>query len=252
MTSFRPKLWTGVSAAIVIGAAGLSACSPAAEEKAEAPAAPTTPVPAGEGGEGGAEGGAAGEAGAQSAYVSVPAESRAALRLAHLKGFFLIAQKQTEGAEAAAALAGQGMLEVYDPAKGAFDATGVDEAILRKAAASGSRADLNQAINAIDQALAKQGGDPAAVAKGLVSISAGLYQLVIQEGAVDPIEYQHSLGAALSAQQVLAKASGPKISAAKPELDKLIAMWPAPQAPATATPVGQVSAQASRVELALS
>ena len=248
MTSFRPKLWTGVSAAIV-----LAACSPAAEEKAEAPAAPAaTPVPAGEGGEGGAEGGAAGEAGAQSAYVAVPAESRAALRLAHLRGFFLIAQKQTEGAEAAAALAGQGMLEVYDPAKGAFDATGLDEAVLRKAAQTGSRADLNAAVNAINQALDKQGGDPAAIAKGLVSISAGLYQLVIQEGAVDQIEYQHSLGAALSAQQVLAKASGAKVSAAKPELDKLVAMWPAPQAPAAPTPVGQLSAQASRVELALS
>lgn len=249
MTSFRPKLWTGVSAAILIGAA---ACSPAAEEKAEAPAAPASPVPAGEGGEGGAEGGAAGEAGAQSAYVSVPADSRAALRLAHLRGFFLIAQKQTDGAEAAAALAGQGMLEVFDPAKGAFETTGVDEALLRKAAASGSRADLNAAINHINQALDKQGGDPAAIAKGLVSISAGLYQGVIQEGAVDPIEYQHSLGAALSAQAVLAKASGAKASAAKPELDKLVAMWPAPQAPAAPTPVGQLSAQASRVELALS
>jgi len=247
MTSFRPKLWTGVSAAIV-----LAACSPAAEEKAEAPAAPAAPVPAGEGGEGGAEGGAAGEAGAQSAYVAVPAESRAALRLAHLRGFFLIAQKQTEGPEAAAALAGQGMLEVYDPAKGAFDATGVNEAVLRKAAQTGSRADLNAAINAINQALDKQGADPAAVAKGLVSISSGLYQLVVQDGAVDPIEYQHSLGAALSAQAVLAKASGPKVAAAKPELDKLVAMWPAPQAPAAATPVAQVTAQASRVELALS
>jgi hypothetical protein len=251
MTSFRPKLWTGVSAAIVLSAAGLAACGEGGEQAA-APAAPTAPVPAGEGGEGGAEGGAAGEAGAQSAYVSVPAESRAALRLAHLKGFFLIAQKQTEGPEAAAALAGQGMLEVYDPAKGAFDATGVSEAVLRRAAESGSRADLNAAVNAIDQAMAKAGGDPLAIAKGLVSISAGLYQGVVQEGGVDPIEYQHSLGAALSAQQTLARASGEKAAAAKPELEKLVAMWPAPQAPEAPTPVGQLSAQASRVELALS
>src|SRR5688572_28468858 len=196
MTSFRPKRGTGVSAAVIIGAAGLAGCSPAAEEKAEAPA--TAPVPAGEGGEGGAEGGAAGEAGAQSAYVAVPAESRAALRLAHLRGFFLIAQKQTEGAEAAAALAGQGMLEVYDPAKGNFDASGVDAAALKKAAETGAPADISAAIAAIEAAEKKVGGDPVAIAKALVGVSQGLYALVVTPDGVDPIEYQHSLGAALS------------------------------------------------------
>ena len=144
------------------------------------------------------------------------------------------------------------MLEVYDPAKGAFDATGISEAVLRKAAETGKAGDLQAAITAIDQAIAKAGGDQVAVAKGLVSISAGLYQNVVQEGAVDGIEYQHSLGAAMSAQQALAKASGPKADAAKPELEKLVKMWPAPVAPETPTPVGQLSAQASRVELALS
>jgi hypothetical protein len=74
----------------------------------------------------------------------------------------------------------------------------------------------------------------------------------VREEGVDPIEYQHSLGAALAAQQVLAKASGSKVAAAKPELDKLVAMWPAAVAPEKPTPVGQLSAQASRVELALS
>ncbi len=252
MTSFRPKLWTSVSVAVVIGAVGLTGCGEAGE-KAETSA--TAPVPAGEGGEGGAEGGATGEAGAQAAYVGVPAESRAALRLAHLKGFFLIAQKQPAGAEFAAALAGQGMLEVYDPAKGAFEATGVPEAVLRKAAETGKAGDLQAAIVALDQAIAKAGGDPLAVAKGMVSISAGLYKEVIKEDAVDPIEYQHSLGAALAAQQALAKATGPKAAAAKPELDKLVAMWAGPIAPeavAGAAPSAQVAAQASRVELALS
>ena len=248
MTSFRPKLWTGVSAAILIGATGLAACSGESQEKVE------TAIPAaavGEGGEGGAEGGVAGEAGAQAAYVGVPAESRAALRLAHLRGFFLIAKEQPEGADYAAALAGQGMLEVYDVAVDAFKSTGVDEAKLRKAVETGAPADLTAAIAAIDAAMAKTSGDETAIAKGLVSISSGLYQNVLHEGAVDPIEYQHSLGAALAARDILAKSKDAKAVAAKADIDKFVALWPGPIAPEKPTPAAQVAAQASRVQLAL-
>lgn len=248
MTAFRPKLWTA-SVAILLAAA---ACSGEGGEAGDAVAANTAPA-VGEGGEGGAEGGAgAGEAGAQSAYTAVPAESRVALRLAHLKGFLLIAQKQTEGEAAAAALIGQGIIEVYDAQPGAFQSVGLDEAPLRKAAESGSAADIDAALKAIEAAQAKAKGDPAAVTKGLVSISAGLYQGVIVDGGVDPIEYQHALGAALAAQQVAAGSNDAKLTAAKGDLDKLVALWPAPQAPEAPTPVGQVAAQASRVELALS
>ena len=248
MTSFRPKLWTGVSAAILIGATGLAACSGENQEKVEA-AIPAAAV--GEGGEGGAEGGVAGEAGAQAAYVGVPADSRAALRLAHLRGFFLIAKEQPEGADYAAALAGQGMLEVYDVAVDAFKSTGVDEAKLRKAVETGAPADLTAAIAAIDAAMAKTGGDETAIAKGLVSISSGLYQNVLHEGAVDPIEYQHSLGAALAARDILAKSKDAKAVAAKADIDKFVALWPGPIAPEKPTPAAQVAAQASRVQLAL-
>lgn len=249
MTSFRPKLWTGASVAILLGVA---ACGEAGDTAPKADQATTANAPAaGEGGEGGAEGGVGGEAGAQAAYAGVPETSRLGLRLAHLKGFYLIAQKQTEGADAAAALAGQGMLEVYDPAKGNFAATGVDEAVLRKAAETGAPADLAAAIAAIEAAEARTGGDAVAIANGLVGISQGLYALVVTPDGVDPTEYQHSLGAALSAQEVLADSTDPRAAKAKPELDKLVAMWPKTEAPATATPVGQVSAQAARVQLVL-
>ena len=250
MTSFRPKLWTGVSAAILLGATGLAGCGEAGE-KGETPVAAVPAPAAGEGGEGGAEGGVAGEAGAQAAYLGVPAESRAALRLAHLRGFFQIAKAQPEGADYAAALAGQGMLEVYDVAADAFKSTGVDEAKLRKAVETGAPADLDAAIAAIDAAIAKTGGDANAIAKGLVSISSGLYQNVLHEGAVDPIEYQHSLGAALSARDTLAKSKDPKAAAAKAEVDKFVALWPGPIAPEKPAPAAQVAAQASRVQLAL-
>jgi hypothetical protein len=254
LTSFRPKLWTGVSAAIVLSAS-LTACGDKADN--EVANAANAPAPAvGEGGEGGAEGGAAagGEAGAQAAYVSVPADSRVALRLAHLKGFFLIAQKQTEGADAAAALAGQGMLEVFDVQPGAFKAAGLDEAQMRKWASSGSAADLKAAIAAIDEAQAKAGGDQAAVAKGMLSIATGLYKNVISADGVDATEYQHSMGAILSAQQALDAAvkTKPALSSAKGEMATLVRMWPATEAPKAPTPAAQVDGQAARVELAIS
>jgi hypothetical protein len=256
MTLFRPKLWTSLSAAVLLGA-GMAACGGEAGETG-------APAAVGEGGEGGVEkgaapaaavgeGGEAGEAGAAQAYASVPAASKTALRLAHLKGFFLVAQKQTEGADAAAALAGQGLLEVYDKDPDAFRAAGVDKAVLDKAAQSGSAADLAAAVANIDAAEAKAAGDPAAVVSALVGVADGLYKGVVKDGSVDPIEYQHALGAVLAAQSVAAKAGGnAKLAAAKGDLDKLAALWPRPTAPDAPAPAGQVSAQASRVQLALS
>lgn len=252
MTSFRPKLWTGVSAAIIL-TAGLSACGqPADKADAKATNAPAAAV--GEGGEGGAEGGEGGEAGAQQAYVGVPAESRVGLRLAHLKGFFLIAQKQTAGADAAAALAGQGMLEVFDAQPDAFRTAGVDEALLRKAAETGAPADLQAAVANIEAAQAKAGGDPKAIARGMLQIAGGLYKGVVTPDGVDPTEYQHSYGAILSAQQALQTAikSDPALKSAQGDMTKLVGMWPSTEAPKTPAPVDQVSGQAARVELALS
>lgn len=251
MTSFRPKLWAGVSAAILLGACSAGESGEKGEETAKGPAA-TAPA-AGEGGEGGAEGGSGGgEAGAQAAYTSVPADSRVALRLAHLKGFFLIAQKVADPDEAAA-LAGQGMLEVYDVQPGAFQSAGIDKAVLDKAATSGSKTDLAAAISAIDAAAAKTGGDQGKVAKAMVSIAQGLYALVVTADGVDPVEYQHSYGAALSAKQSLdaAAKANPAAKAAQADMDKLLALWPAVDAPEKPTPVAQVSGQAARVELAL-
>ncbi|GAD60079.1 hypothetical protein [Brevundimonas abyssalis] len=165
---FRPRLWTAAGSALLI--AGVAACS---DQGGEAPAqAATPPASAAEEGEG--EGG---EAGAVSAYGAVPAESLLALRLQHLKGFFLVAQAASpvEGEASAAALAGQGMLEVYDPAKADYDAAGVDEVVLRRAAESGSTGALNAAITELDRAARLAGGDAGAVVRGLLNISTGLY-----------------------------------------------------------------------------
>lgn len=251
MTNFRPKLWTSLSAAALISAGGLAACS---DDAAKAPAA-TEATPAAATGAPAADlAGEAGETGAQGAYDTVSADSRRALRIAHLSGFVLAAQAAgpIEGSESAAALVGQGMAEVFDPGAPEFKAAGVDEAVLRKAAETGASADLTAALANLDAAADKAGGDPAQVTKGMTSIAGGLYGEVLKDGAIDPIEYQHSLGAALSAQAVAKRAT---LSAALPELKKLTDLWSgpvAPEDPAKVTPAGQVLAQASRVELALS
>lgn len=254
MIALRPKLWTTLSAAVLLGAS-LSACGGDAGEGGKAEAV-------GEGGEAAeqgaaqpvGEGGEAAELGAAAAYGAIPAESKTALQLAHLEGFYMIAQTQPDGPEAAAALAGQGLLEVFDKDPDAFRAAGVTEATLRKAAETGARADLDAAVADLRAARAKAGGDPAAVVAALISVGEGIYKGVEKDGVVDPIEYQHSLGSILVAREIAAQAGAgnAKLAAAKPELDKLAGLWPKPVAPEKVTPAGQVSAQAARVQLALS
>ncbi|NEX93616.1 hypothetical protein, partial [Caulobacter sp. 17J65-9] len=232
-----------------------------AGDKAET--APANPAAASAGGEGEGEGAAAvasaagesGEAGATDAYAAIPAASRTALRIAQVKGFFLVAQAAApaEGKEAAAALIGQGLLEAYDPAAAELKALGVDEAALRAAAESGDPAAIKKAIATLDAASKKAGGDQAAVAKGMTTIASGLYQNALVDGAVDPVEYQHSYGAALAAKAVVD--ADPKLASARDEIAGLVKLWPSATAPedaAKAPATGKVLAQASRVELALS
>ncbi|MDO1559329.1 hypothetical protein Q0812_07800 [Brevundimonas sp. 2R-24] len=256
MTTFHAKTWTRLGLALTLSA-GLAACGGeggepgATAEGGEGGAERGASAPVGEGGEGGAEGGAAGEAGAQAAYAAVAPESRQALRIAHLKGFFLVAKEsaRVEGPEAAAALVGQGLLEVYDPQKARFE--GVDEAVLRRAAETGAPTDLDAAIRALDQAQQRAGGSGAEVAKGMTSIAAGLYRHVVQANAVDPVEYQHAYGAALAARDA---AKGAEAAPARADIERFVALWPsvtAPEQPSAATPYSQVQAQASRIELAL-
>ena len=252
MIRLRPKHWTSVSAAVLISVTGLSACTPKTEAGASSDQAASSPAPAGPVAAGGA--GETGETGAHSAYSGIPADSLSALHIAHLRGFFLIAQAQKDGPEAAAILTSQGMLEAYDPSQAVFSAVGIDQAVLRKAATSGSTADLKAAIAALDAGLVKAGGDPKAVIRGLVEISSGLYKGVVVDGGVDPIEYQHSLGAALSAKAALAAAvkTNPQLAGATAPMDAFIALWPSLSAPEKPASHGQVLAQASRIELAIS
>src|SRR5690606_27927549 len=109
----------------------------------------------------------------------------------------------------AGVLVSQGLLEVYDLAPDQFGS--LDVSVVR-AAGDGTnlnRAQMMQRIRAanaeIDRAIAELDADYAVLAARMVDIAAGLYQGVVQEDFVDPIEYQHAMGAALAARDALEK-----------------------------------------------
>jgi hypothetical protein len=253
MIAWKYKLWRNAgAAALVIGATACGQTTPADQQPSEPPAA------AGASGEAaiGESGGEHGEAGVATAYAGIDGPARTALRLQHLKGFVLIAHQiaSTQPAEAAV-LVGQGVLEVYDPAADQFGA--LDAAPVR--AAGENAAQIGAALAAIDSARSGLEYNAADVAARMTDLSAGLYSHVIQADFVDPIEYQHALGAALSArdalvshEQSLKRTNARAYAEGLAELDRLIALWPGPTAPETPTANQQVQVQASRVRLALS
>jgi hypothetical protein len=269
MIELKARLWRGVGlAALAVGAATLAACSPGGEAGESAAHGEAGEAAKGEsGGEAGEAaigeaGGEHGEAGAAAGYDGLSDAARTQLRLQHLKGFLLVAQKELDAGHApeAGALIGQGVLEVHTPAAAQFG--GLDIAPI--SAASGALMDgkpsgataLTGALAAIS---AKQTAGDAETVRRMLRIAGGLYSGVVAAEGVDPVEYQHSYGAALSARDAFTraepalKAKNPARTAeAKAELDRLVALWPSVQAPATPAPPAEVAAQISRVELALS
>jgi hypothetical protein len=257
--TWRWTIWTAASAA----ALALGACSPGGEagetgakpglageagESAATPAPPPPPAVAG---------GEQGEAGAADAYAGLEGQARSGLRLQHLKGFLLIAERGLrEGqADAGIVLAQQGLLEVADAAPA--ELAGVDFTPLRAALETNdpakATAALRVALTAIDAAA---GAPDAERVRRMLALTRGLYSEVNAPDGVDPIEYQHSLGAALSAADALAKLTaakpGPAANRAAAEMDALVKLWPALTAPDTPAPASAVNAAAARVELALS
>jgi hypothetical protein len=279
MIKWKVKLWR--NAGVAAAAVGLAACGEAGSgergegghgEAGEAavgegggatPAAPEAAAPAAGGGE-------AGEAGVATAYSGLSGDQLTALRIQHLRGFVMAAAKIVEdrgsfsGEPAdAAVLVQQGLLEVYDPAPDQFGSLNV--APLREAAAGASltRAQLVQRLRASQEELTRAIGelefDDAQLVVRMVDISTGLYQHVLSEGYADPIEYQHSMGAALAAQQAmllgeneLRRENRGAYSQAVGELNRFVALWPSREPPDNPATYQQVLVQGSRVRLALS
>jgi hypothetical protein len=230
-------------------------------------AAPSTEAGEAAAGEGGGE---HGEAGVITAYAGLSGDALTALRLQHLRGFVMAAAKVVEdrgsfsGEPAdAAILVQQGLLEVYDPAADQFGS--LDVTSLREAAAGTSftRAQMMQRLRTAQEELTRVIGtleyDDAQLIVRMVDLSTGLYQNVLIEGVADPIEYQHSMGAALAAQQAILlhqdamrRENLGAYSRAVGELNRFVALWPAREPPANPATYQQVLVQGSRVRLALS
>lgn len=268
MSDIKLKYWRAVGAAAVVGLTaacggeggeGGSAGGEGSEggEAGEAGASAPAPSPATATAPGG-EGGPGGEAGAASAYAGVSGDQLTALRLQHLKGFVLAADRVAAAGQTAEAgvLVSQGLLEVYEVAPDQFGALNL--AIVR-AAADGAPAHIDAAQAEIDRAAGALADiDDAVLVARLVDISTGLYQGVVQEEFVDPIEYQHSMGAALAAQAVLqagqAELSGEDADAfsdASQQMTRFVGLWSQVSAPESPPAYRDVLAQASRVRLAL-
>lgn len=233
-----------------------------------------TPAPPdnGEAGEAaiGESGGEHGEAGALTAYEGLSGDQLTAMRIQHLRGYVMaaaaiVADRGGNSADPveAAILIQQGLLEVYDPAPDGFGA--LDVTAIREAAAGTTftRAQMMQRLRTAQENLTHAIGqlnfDDAQLVVRMVDLSAGLYQQAVAEGAIDPIEYQHSMGAALAAQQAillreddLRRENLGAYSRAVGELNRYVALWPSHQAPENPTTYQQVLVQSSRVRLALS
>jgi hypothetical protein len=278
MIGWKLKLWRGVGAAAALSVA--AACSEGGEAGGEGgDAAPSTTAAGGEAGESGeagengeagaiaaAAGGESGEAGAASAYAGLSGDQLTALRLLHLKGFVMAASRVADGNQIpeAGVLVQQGLLEVYDLAPDQFGS--LDANIVRSAAEGGSvnRAQLLQRLRAaegeIDRALgALSEVDYAIAAARMTDIATGLYQNVVQADFVDPIEYQHSMGAALAAEYALERGrdalrqrNAAAYNEAAAEASRFTALWRDANAPERPPAYREVLAQGSRVRLALS
>lgn len=267
MIVVKLKHWRTVGAAAAIGlaacggeggerSAGASSGGGEAGEGAEtAPASTAATAPSSGGG------GEQGEAGAASAYAGLSGDQLIALRLQHLKGFIMAAEAiaQNGAAEDAGILVQQGVLEVYTPAPDQFGSLNIQT--VRAAGEPGGdiQAKLRAAHRAIDAAERGLQADNAVLAARMVDIATGLYQGVNQADYVDAIEYQHSHGAALAAQDALADGAADlrrrdtaAFNDARTELGRFVALWPSATAPERPPSYRDVLAQGSRVRLALS
>lgn len=281
MIEFKPRMWTlmGVSAMALVGAAacqpggeggtaaadGEKATSSAAAGEGEGEGAKVAPAPASA-----SAGGESGEAGAANAYSNVEPASWLGLRVTHLSGFLLVAQKSFAAGqvEEASVLISQGLLEVYQPdaaeldskikeLKPAYDA--VVAAIDGKKSNVEIEAAFAKALKVTAAAQTSAAAPDADVIKGMLGIASGLYSGVVHPNGNDPTEYQHAYGALLAAEQAfksaqsrLASKDEKRTTQLAKDMAALSALFPSVTIPDAPAATAAVTAAASRAELALS
>lgn len=259
------KTWTGLGLATALAGAGLAGCAGEGGETGEGQDNGSSAIAgeAGEGGEAGesGEGGEGGEGGESGTAIgALPLEKRLAFMAGHVEaGLALYRAGQPE---AAAPHLLHPVSETHEDERAGLERVGFDPAPYRAVSDAleqgRSASEVRPLIAAAQANLAsmreRAGGDPAEIIRFLLDTARGEYSAAVVDGkVVDPREYQDAWGFVRVARQVAERLDTPNADEVRDQLDALIALWPdpAPVPPASPAPAGQVSALASRVELAL-
>ncbi len=250
------KSWTALGLGVAL--VGAAACGRGGEGEgtavAAAPEAHGASHAAGEG-----EGEGEGE-GATTAMTALPVAHRVAFMSGHVAaGLALV---RAGAADQAAPHLTHPVSETHADERAGIDALGFDQSIflgLSKALEEGNPiGELEPQLKAAEANMAllreKAGGDPASTISYLMDTVFEEYRVGVTDGAITNAgEYQDAFGFAVVARETAKRIEGKDTGALIAELDKLVAMWPAaPLAASTPTPVSDVAAQTSKVQLALS
>lgn len=262
------KTWTGLGLATALVGAGLAGC---AGENGEQGGEAGSSAAAGEAGSSGEGGEAAGGEGGETAggeggegeggeAAVLPVEQRLAFMAGHTEaGIALYRAGETE---AAAPHLSHPVDETHADERAGLEALGFQPDVFKavsKALADGKPAsEIEPQLKAAQTNLAamrtKAGGDAAAIVSYLMGVAREEYGAAVKDGKVaDAREYQDAWGFVTVARQTADRIEGAQGENVRKELDTMLKLWPgkAPVPPASPAPAGQVSALASRVELAL-
>jgi len=253
------KVWTGLGLATALVGTSLAGCSGEAGE--------------GEGGEGG-ESAIAGEAGegeggegeggegegGEDAIGALPLPQRVAFMSGHVEAGLALYRAGDSAAAAPHLL--HPVSETHAAERAGLDELGFDAAPFEAVSAAlegGQSAEevepqLAAAESNLDAVRSKAGGDPAELIRFLMDTTVEEYTIAVNDGVVtDPGEYQDAWGFVVVARDLAADLETPQADQMRADLETLLGLWPeaAPIPPEDPAPVGQVSALASRVLLAL-
>ncbi len=244
------KLWTGLGVATALMGSGLAGCAGEGGEGGEA-------AQSGEAGTGG-EAGEGGEAGADVGALELPN------RLAFMSGHVAagLALYRAGDSEAAAPHLLHPVSETHASEREGLEELGFDpapfEAVSAALEAGKPAAEIEPQLAAAEANLrevrGKAGGDEVEVIRFLMDTAVAEYSVAVSDGKVtDPAEYQDAWGFTRVAWQMAADLNTPRAEDVRTQLTAMLALWPeeGPIPPADPAPVGQVSALASKVALAL-
>ena len=251
------KTWGTLGLATALMGAGLAGCAGEGGEGGEA-AQSSQQGEAGAGGEGGEGEGGEGEGGESGA--SLPVEQRLAFMAGHVEAG--LALYRAGDAKAAAPHLMHPVSETHASERAGLDKLGFDpapfEAVSKALDAGKPASQIEPDLKAAEANLAKMrkaaGGDPAALIRYLMEVAVEEYKVAVPESSVvDAAEYQDAWGFVMVAKDLAASLEGNQAQEVGKLLDEMIAMWPkdAPIPGDNTAAAGQVSAQASKVLLAL-